>query len=77
MSCETRERIMKTWTERLRQHALVHYNEDGWDILVECWDDAYILEHMRDCKTYEEAVVTVGNALRVMDSWRTGQFLEM
>ena len=37
---------MKTWIEHIRQHAMIHYTEDGWDILIECWDDAYINEHL-------------------------------
>lgn len=61
---------MKTWTERIREHALVHYTEDGWDILVECWPDSYIAEHINGCKTYEEAVVTISNTLHIMDGFR-------
>ncbi len=61
---------MKTWTERLRQHATVHYTEDGWDILVECWTDEYINEIIGDCKTYEDAVITASNVLSVMDGFR-------
>lgn len=61
---------MKTWAERLRQHATVHYTEDGWDILVECWTDEYIYEHINGCKTYEEAVIACGDVLSVMDGFR-------
>lgn len=62
---------MKTWAERIRQHATVHYTEDGWDILVECWTDEYIAEHYRGCKTYEEAVVAISDVLATMDSYRS------
>jgi len=62
---------MKSWIERIRQHATIHYTEDGWDILVECWDDAYIEEHYRGCKTYEEAVIAISNTLSAMDGWRS------
>ena len=61
---------MKTWTERIRQHATIHYTEDGWDILTECWTDEYIAEHFDGCKTYEEAVIAISNVLATMDSWR-------
>jgi hypothetical protein len=61
---------MKTWAERLRQHATVHYTEDGWDVLVECWSDEYIYELINDCKTYEEAVIACSNVLSVMDGFR-------
>ena len=70
MACVTKEILMTSWIDRIRKHAIVHYNEDGWDILVECWDDAYIAEHYRDCKTYEEAVIAISNVLVAMDGWR-------
>ena len=62
---------MKTWIERIRQHAMIHYTEDGWDILIECWDDNYINEHFRGCATYEEAVVAISDILVTMDGWRS------
>ena len=62
---------MKTWVERIRQHAITHYNEGGWDILVECWTDEYIVEHYSGCATYEQAVVAISNVLDTMDSWRS------
>jgi predicted RNase H-like HicB family nuclease len=62
---------MKSWTDRIRQHALVHYTENGWDILVECWPDSYIQEHFRGCKTYEEAVTAISEVLHVMDGYRS------
>lgn len=61
---------MKTWAERIRQHATVHYTEDGWDILVECWTDEFIDEIISDCRTYEEAVIVVSQVLSVMDGFR-------
>ena len=61
---------MKTWAERLRQHATVHYTEDGWDILVECWTDEYINEIIGRAKTYEEAVIAVSEVLSAMDGYR-------
>lgn len=61
---------MKTWAERLRQHATVHYTEDGWDILVECWTDEYINEIIGRAKTYEEAVINVSNVLSFINEFR-------
>jgi hypothetical protein len=61
---------MKTWIERIRQHALIHYTEDGWDILTECWTDEYIAEHYRGCKNYEEAVVAISDVLAAIDGYR-------
>ncbi len=28
----------------IKDHALVHYEDGGWDVVVECWDDAEIAE---------------------------------
>ena len=61
---------MKTWIERIRQHATIHYTEDGWDILVECWPDEYIAEHYCGCATYEQAVVAISNVLAAMNEQR-------
>jgi hypothetical protein len=61
---------MKTWIDQIRQHATVHYTEDGWDFLVECWDDAYIYEVISDCDTYEEAVILVSEILSTLNDVR-------
>ena len=77
MFCSTKELLMKTWTERIRQHALVHYTEDGWDILTECWIDEYIQEHFRGCTNYTEALNAIARVLRAMDGWRREHIAEV
>jgi hypothetical protein len=62
---------MKTWTERIRQYATVHYTEDGWDILVENWTDEYINDVVRGCKTYEDAIIKCFNIVAFLDSVRS------
>ena len=32
----------------VRRHAINNYEQDGWDVLVECWDDGNILERISD-----------------------------
>jgi len=32
----------------VRKHALNNYNNDGWDYLIECWEDGDILEQISD-----------------------------
>jgi hypothetical protein len=61
---------MKSWTERIRQHALTHYTEDGWDILVECWTDEDIAEYFDGCVAYENAVMRISNVLYMLDGYR-------
>ena len=68
---------MKTWAELLREHALTHYNEDGWDILVECFTDEYINELIAKANNYEEAVILVSNMVSVMDGFRKDQLAEV
>jgi hypothetical protein len=62
---------MESWIDRIRKHAMTHYTEDGWDILIECWDDAYIEEHYRGCGSYTEAVIKISDILVTMDGWRS------
>ena len=30
--------------EAVKRHALAHYEEDGWDTVVECWSEAEIAD---------------------------------
>jgi len=34
--------------DAVRKHALNNYNNDGWDYLIECWEDGDILEQLSD-----------------------------
>jgi len=55
---------------RIREHALIHYNENGWDILVECWTDADILEHIGTDTSFESAIITLSDNLSILDDYR-------
>jgi hypothetical protein len=39
----------------VRTHAYKHY-EDGWDVVIECWDDEEILERVGKAETPEGCV---------------------
>jgi hypothetical protein len=61
----------------VRKHALKHYEEGGWDILVETYDDEEIIEVIKDCKNLDEAIKAVGEAVGVVadvraDVWGSG-----
>jgi hypothetical protein len=46
----------------VKVHALQHYNDGGWDVIVECWDDGEILaEITRDTtpSNGEEAIAAI------------------
>jgi len=42
--------------EAVREYALIHYNKDGWDFLVECWDDEDIEEQIEGARTPAGAI---------------------
>ena len=48
----------------VRRHALDNYESNGWDVLVECWDDGDILERISDAKAQ-----TPDAAIKACQSW--------
>lgn len=50
------ERTLDALVEAVKAHALAHYEEGGWDVVVECWDDAQIAEHVKGTRTVTGAV---------------------
>jgi hypothetical protein len=42
----------------LYEYARQHYNDGGWDVIVECWSIGMIEDYLikRDARTLEEAV---------------------
>jgi hypothetical protein len=47
-----------TLRERLKAHASAHYEDGGWDVIVECWSDAQI-----DKVLVDDAVTSFSAAL--------------
>jgi hypothetical protein len=54
----------------VRDHAERNYNFDGWDYLVECWDDDYIAEIIGDAQTEKSAVAACKRVVRMLDERR-------
>lgn len=48
----------------VRRHAMENYERDGWDVLVECWDDGDILERISDANAQ-----TPDAAIKACLSW--------
>jgi hypothetical protein len=42
--------------EAVKAHALAHYNDGGWDVIVECFDDAQIRTEIGRARTVEGAI---------------------
>jgi hypothetical protein len=55
----------------IRGYARDHYNEGGWDILVECWEDADIVKFMGDAKSIDEALRQITPILKANDDYRS------
>lgn len=40
--------MTQTLVDFIKGYALAHYEDGGWDVVVECWDDAEIAEFLRE-----------------------------
>ncbi len=56
--------------EAVKRHAEDHYNEDGWDFVVETMDDAEIDEHIGTARSVIGAIANVGYYVGLHDSVR-------
>ena len=50
-----RRRLMAL-VEDVKAHAVAHYMDGGWDVIVECWDDSTIAEQIEGASTLAEAI---------------------
>lgn len=54
----------------VRQYALDHYNQDGWDYLVECWEDSDIADAIAGATTLEQAIAKCHRGVSLLDERR-------
>jgi hypothetical protein len=54
----------------VREYAIANYEKDGWDYLVECWEDSDIQEVIGTAKTERSAIAACRRTLRLMDERR-------
>jgi len=58
--------------QAIKDHALDHYEDGGWDVVVECWGDAEIADTI-----VEAGAITVADALEafapLIDVWSDRQ----
>jgi thiamine monophosphate kinase len=57
--------------DAVRAHAVEHYNEDGWDYVVECWEDWEILAVVRGSNRESQAIRKVRKQVRALSDHRT------
>lgn len=56
--------------EAVKAHALAHYEDGGWDILVECYDDAEIAEVIGAARTPAGAIAKAAEVLGAVADYR-------
>lgn len=49
----------------VKAHALAHYNDGGWDVIVEAWEDSDIAECIEGAGTAAEAIAKVSRVVEV------------
>lgn len=53
--------------EAVKAHALAHYDDGGWDVIVECWDDQQIADALANAvdviETPEQAIAHFGDGV--------------
>jgi len=54
----------------VRAHAVRHYNEDGWDYVVECWDDEEITKVIGFAESEKAAIAAVHKVVKTMGDYR-------
>jgi len=54
----------------VRQYATENYEQDGWDILVECWSDEEIVEAIGDATSVGLAIGNCMTTLQSMNDYR-------
>jgi hypothetical protein len=56
----------------VREYATAHYDEGGWDYIVECWSDEDIAQILAEeqCHSLKQAVKTIQSIVQVMDDRR-------
>jgi len=60
----------KMFVKAVKQYALDHYNQDGWDILVECWDYDDIAHVIEGATTEAEAIARAREATYSLHCYR-------
>lgn len=53
-------------------HAKANYDKDGWDIVVESYEDSEIAYVIRDCRSNEAAIRKMHSIVKLLDERRQG-----
>lgn len=47
---------MNDFIQAVKDHAQAHYNDGGWDVVVECWGDEDIAKCIKGVRTTKGAI---------------------
>ena len=63
---------MQEMIEAVKSYARSHYNEGGWDSIVECYEDSELAQEIEKgkCSSIEEAIAYVGKGCNIWDDYR-------
>jgi len=61
---------MGKYVKVVRDYALAHYEEDGWDYVVECWADDEIDEVTKDARDDVDAVSLMFEEVKPLADYR-------
>ena len=61
---------MANYVKVVREYALAHYTEDGWDFVVECWADDEIDEVTKDARDDVDAVSLMFEEVKPLADYR-------
>lgn len=56
----------------VKLYANEHYNEEGWDSIMECYSNSELAEEITEgnCHTIEEAIAYVGKGCKTWNEYR-------
>jgi hypothetical protein len=58
--------------EAVKTYAREHYEDGGWDFVVEAYEDGEIAEAIKGCRTAKGAIKRMAEIVGVYDDRRTG-----
>lgn len=61
---------MSDLVKAVKYHAVANYNKDGWDYVVECYEDDEIANEIRGAREPREAIRMIGKILKAKDDLR-------
>jgi hypothetical protein len=62
---------MQDLIDAVRAYANANWGKDGWDFLVECWDDEDIARAVGNAKTPKTAIAACKRVVKTMDEYRS------